>query len=1459
MNIYDVFVSYRRSDGSELAEKVASALRERGLSVFFDTEEILHGEDFTRRIEGALRQAPNYLLIATPDVFRFRTQEKDWVLEEMCIACENYAGDLDKRRTFTLVAPQYVYRTDASGSRVREAAELPRPEAWPHDVFDLSRSNRIMLRGDLPTDREYREILTAVTRVTHHNMWNAGRRWLEENRKAGRRFASLDISRSLFPHASRADASAPEDEEDNDFPSMVQQQPAPSASPEGEKLPLFDALAQSEDHVYLVGEGGIGKTTSLIHVMERAYQNRDYAENAQIPLFVELSKAPDTAGRLYANGRSTFIRRAIYRQIRLDRTVKQVTEAEAGALDAAFTADPKAAVTPIDALLSNEVSPPQYLLLLDGLNEVSRTPIRIPPTDEDGRIIPGETQSHTVYDMIVAEINLLMRTCPNVRIILTGRADDATVTGKHITRWQLTGIDEPAMRAFLLERMPEDEAEAVLEDRQLRDTLRIPLFLTMYIRLRAKAGISTQGEILHAFFTEKGKLLGDYTLPYTLRNRAGEVESELDHSAAGRPRNRLTARMQFFIIDFLLAALGRHMERNNLFSIKARDVEAVICPILTDEAPTAVCGIYGQEAFPRYKVKGTRQSTAAEAELLRELLGTGMDAAENFCLLCTNVLGILVDVGQYDYAFIHQHVRDYFAALDVMNTLWIGAVCTLRDGDAAHACLTDALGGEPLSYTVRRILGEALGEHRNRPQCDERGQWHYAVPPRGMSCPRNLLSRSLDTFRGRFGQRGYALWNLMQILKESRGDLSGEDLSRLDLTRIRLNRYPLGRAGCAAKLEGALVTRKVFMPSGHTRAVRSAQYSPDGKRIVTASDDGTARVWDSATMTEIGVLEGHTGVVTSAVFRPTDGRKIITASADGTMMVWDAETFECLNRLEEWAGKMTFVRAAAYSPDGRRITLAEWPSNVSVWDADALEKLTAFRVDTNEGNYLNSIAYSPDGKRLITATKDGFIKVYETEHYREVKVMEDRSGDLYEAVYSPDGRWIISVPMHGPVKIWDARTYGELGTLDSAQFVLFSPDGRRIQTITPEMVRVWDAESFRETERISNWQDNSVRYMNAAALSPDGRWIVTATDDCDAVIWDAATLRYVGILSGNRGGRSDPVYSPDGRHIATVEGDRHVVIRDTATYRKLGTLDTHSRYSTKALYSPDGRCILTIERGKAIMVWDAATFRELASLPFPPKGLSAASFSWDGKRIVARSYHDGVPDKAWDAATLMETELQEEDVQLPYTVARSPDGRKILVAPKGEPPQVWDTVTLTQVGILHGYPDSVKSASFSPDGKRIVTALGLFIDILRSISEEENRLAVVWDVEHCCELAALACYEVGVLFCVAFSPDGNCILTAYGDGSVKVWNAQTYTELATLCGHTKYVFAAHYSPDNRHILTASADGTIRIWDAQTYECLHVIRNVPGLEVTGCDLTKLHEASRLSEEDKQLLWAYGAQV
>ena len=296
---YDVFLSYRRDDGDKITEAIYDYLTEKGLRVFFDKEKMIDGKYFTEQIKDNVTAAPCYLFIGTPKAFQFRSGE-DWVREEIKLAMANYEGHESERIVLPLLAL---------------GAKMPSPQEMPDGTAAFaSISDTITIAKKLPSDEELRRILKAVTKVTHHNLWNAGQRWLENSRKERGRFHSLNIVDTIFPLTKQG---APSDQA---LPINVRPEDATDIEP------LFDAIDADEGHLYLIGEGGIGKTTSMVKIMQRTYDDDTFHEDGKkpIPLFIELSRAPLSYGKWYENSESSFILYEIYRQLRSDRSIFQL-------------------------------------------------------------------------------------------------------------------------------------------------------------------------------------------------------------------------------------------------------------------------------------------------------------------------------------------------------------------------------------------------------------------------------------------------------------------------------------------------------------------------------------------------------------------------------------------------------------------------------------------------------------------------------------------------------------------------------------------------------------------------------------------------------------------------------------------------------------------------------------------------------------------------------------------------------------------------------------------------------------------------------------------------------------------------------------------------------------------------------------------------------------------------------
>jgi len=606
---------------------------------------------------------------------------------------------------------------------------------------------------------------------------------------------------------------------------------------------------------------------------------------------------------------------------------------------------------------------------------------------------------------------------------------------------------------------------------------------------------------------------------------------------------------------------------------------------------------------------------------------------------------------------------------------------------------------------------------------------------------------------------------------------------------------------------------------GHEREVVSAAFSPYGTRIVTASRDSTARVWDATSGSELVILPGHGGEVVSAAFSP-DGIRIVTASHDGTARVWDATTGDELVILPDHEREVVF---AAFSPDGTHILTVSTDRTARVWDAAAGDELFVLRgrESTTVSGTLRlrasgvlSAAFSPDGMRIVTASEDDAVRVWDAATGDELRVLRGHNGSVESAAFSPDGMRIVTASRDGTARVWASDTGSELFVLRGHRSMksafrsvvssaVFSPDGTRIVTASDDRTtRVWDAATGDEL-LVLRGHDGSVK---SAAFSPDGMRIVTAAHDGTARVWaSAAGSEHVVLLSSWSFVWSAAI-SPGGTRIVAVGRGNTARVWDAATGDELLVLHGHEGEVLSAAFSPDGTRIVTASRDGTARVWDATTGDELVVLPGHKGAVGSAAFSSDGTRIITAS-EDGTL-RVWVAVTGDELFVRHGYEGGVRSAAFSPDGTRI-VGVAGGTARVWHAATGNTLFVLRGHGGRVRSADFSSDGTRIVTV-------------SFGDTAQVWGIATGSELFVLRGHEGGVRS-AAFSPDGTRIVTASHDGTARVWDATTGDELVVLPDHEREVVFAAFSPDGTRIITASGDRTIRVWDSVPDRIRHAER------------------------------------
>jgi WD40 repeat protein/tetratricopeptide (TPR) repeat protein len=575
------------------------------------------------------------------------------------------------------------------------------------------------------------------------------------------------------------------------------------------------------------------------------------------------------------------------------------------------------------------------------------------------------------------------------------------------------------------------------------------------------------------------------------------------------------------------------------------------------------------------------------------------------------------------------------------------------------------------------------------------------------------------------------------------------------------------------------VSGKLIAVFAHQGAVNNAAFSPAGNRIVTASTDKTAKLWDAATGNMIRSFS-HEGTVNAAAFSP-DGARILTASADKTAKLWDAIS----GKLIASFGHQDEVNDAEFSPDGARIVTASADKSAKLWDVVSGKAIATFyhRANVYHGQF------SPDGAWILTASLDKTAKLWDAASGKLINSFDHQSGVRW-AVFSPDGAWILTASTDKTAKLWNAASGKLIASFDHQDGVVdaaFSPDGARIATASwDKTTKLWDAASGK---LIASFADPDE--LNAAVFSPEGGRILIGGWDRSAKLWEVGSGELVASFA-HQDGLYHARFSPDGTRILTGSADKTAKLW-AASGKLIASFD-HRDGVIDAEFSPDGAHILTASADKTAKLWEAASGKLIATFTHQD-GVNVAAFSPDGARILTASKDRNA--KLWDPASgkLIASFTHQDEIN---DAAFSPDGAHILTASADKTAKLWEAASGKLIASF-GHQDSVYHAAFSPNGARILTA-------------SADRSAKLWDAVSG-KLTADFEHQDEVND-AAFSPDGARILTASVDKTAKLWDASSGKLIASFA-HQASVYQGAFSPDGARILTASADNTAKLWDASS--------------------------------------------
>jgi WD40 repeat protein/tRNA A-37 threonylcarbamoyl transferase component Bud32 len=606
-------------------------------------------------------------------------------------------------------------------------------------------------------------------------------------------------------------------------------------------------------------------------------------------------------------------------------------------------------------------------------------------------------------------------------------------------------------------------------------------------------------------------------------------------------------------------------------------------------------------------------------------------------------------------------------------------------------------------------------------------------------------------------------WNYLNKIVRSKGTLHHVSVGSLHSGSICAN----GRVALLGKdcrdivIWDVASTSVVSVLKGHKAQIRSVAFNANGTEMVSASDDGIVKLWETSTgccittirtYDESRKLYEHRPIIRSVALSP-DGKRIISTCSLGAVM-WDTLSGEQINTLIN----SHRTEQVTYSADGERILGVSF-NYLTVWNADGTELL---KIPINA---VDTAVWSPTRMLIAYSTVES-IGVYEATTGKKLNEFPTKFNVSCIAL-SPDNRFIAAADWNGMLKVWEVASSEEVLAIrahdDGIGEIAFNRSGDHIVSV--DVVGTVGTWRFPENDASRPKTINSsVRLITAAfssvkrqlaAISMDKLEILDITDGLKSRTFDVNSNFFPGLPCP--ASLNEKYVVTGGKPMNSI-GKKEGIIEAWECETGKQVLKLASDEISSIALSPDGKYVVSGHDGK-LGVWDMSKGIKIRSLNIDAdsRWVRAIAFDPESKHIAVGSDRDSFPYTItmWDVAAAKEK--WEADSNYPIAVvAFSPDEKCVVSGDRvGGMVKIWDANTGKNTArYYHG--GEITGVDFGPDGRRI-------------ISGGSNGIIKIWDIPTGTELLALdAEAEVKGL---SFSCDGKLILAACADGTIKIWDS----------------------------------------------------------------------------------------